>query len=649
MSEVERSQKRGLSAIMFTDMVGYTTITERDENKALRLLEEHRSLLKGIFPKYEGVIVKTIGDAFLVEFASAVEAVNCALETQSEIRRLNEGRGQNEKVTIRVGIHVGDIVHSAGDILGDAVNVASRVEQFAEPGGICVTRQVVDQVRGKVQCQLVSLGTRELKNIRNPVELYRVMSMATSKFENEALDPRRVAILPLTNMSPDPNDKYFADGMTEELISRVSKIGELGVISRTSIMRYRDTTVPLGQIGQELGVGSVLEGSLRKAGNRVRITAQLVDVKSDRHLWSESYDRDLDDIFAIQSDIAQQVADALKVQLLTRERQGIQRKATESVDAYTLYLKGRYYWNERTEEGTKTASRYFEEATKKDPKFALAYVGLADCYNIFSDYGWMRPSEALPKAKSFAMKALEINDKLAEAHASLGLALYNRDWDFDAAEREFKRAIELNPNYATAHQWYGIFLVFMRRDLEAYDRVKRASELDPLSPIISVNLGNVMFQLGRRTEAIELNKKAIEASPNFAPAHFWLSLAYLQSSMLEKAEEEMRKAINLAPETQDWKAILGFIYRVSGRPSDAKRIFEEVISQSKRVYTSPVGMATAYFAVGEDDKAFGWLEKAYSERSPDLLYFAIFWWAEKIRSDPRWLSLERKMGLKRPR
>ncbi len=485
MSESKGAQKRGLGAIMFTDVVGYTSIAEKDEDTALRLLEEHRSMLKGIFPKYEGVIVKTIGDAFLVEFASAVEAVNCALETQREMRRFNEGRGQNEKVMIRIGIHVGDIVHSAGDILGDAVNVAARVEPFAEPGGICVTRQVVDQVRGKVQCELVSLGTRELKNIRNPVELYRVVPTATSKFEKEDLDPRRVAVLPLTNMSPDPNDRYFADGMTEELISRVSKIGELGVISRTSIMRYRDTTVPLGQIGQELGVGSVLEGSLRKAGNRVRITAQLVDVKSDRHLWSESYDRNLDDIFAIQSDIAQQVAEALKVQLLTGERQGIQRKATESVEAYTLYLKGRYYWNERTEEGNKMVSRYFEEATKKDPKFALAYVGLADCYNIFSDYRWMPPGEALPKAKSFALRALEMDDGLAEAHASLGLVLCNHDWDFDAAEREFKRAIELNPSYASAHQWYAIFLVFMRRDLDAYDEIKRASELDPLSPIIA--------------------------------------------------------------------------------------------------------------------------------------------------------------------
>ncbi len=632
---------------MFTDVVGYSTITEKDENLALHLLDEHRGLLQSVFPKFGGDVVKTIGDAFLVEFASAVEAVECAVEVQREMLRFNSTRKPNEKVLLRVGVHVGDIVHTRGDILGDAVNVAARVEPLAEPGGICVTRQVVDQVERKVGYRMVKVGLRELKNIRTPVEVYRIVlpqEMAQPS-ERSVLDRRRIAILPLANLSADPNDRYFTDGMTEELISTVSKIKELSVISRTSIMRYRDTTVPIGQIGQELGVGTVLEGSVRKAGNRLRIAAQLIEVESDRHVWSQSYDRDLTDVFAIQSDIAEQVASALEVQLLTNEKTSIEKKATVNLEAYTLYLKGRYYWNERTEDGNEKARKYFEEAIKRDSKFALAHVGLADYYLILSDYEWMRPSEALPKAKASAVMALDLDDKLAEAHASLGLALCNYDWDFPAAERAFKRAIQLKPSYATAHQWYGVFLVFMRRFDEALERIKHASELDPFSKIISVNLGNMMFSLGHIEEAINHHKRVIEMNPDFSVAHFWLSLEYLQTSRLGEAIEEMRRAIALAPGTQDWKAILGLMYGLSGRVEEAGKILAELVAESQRTYVSPVGIATAHFAVGKNDEAYRWLERAYEERSPDLLYFGMFPWAERFRTDPRWLEIERKMGL----
>jgi len=381
---------------MFTDVVGYSSIAEKDEIRAFKLLGEHRSLLQSVFSKHEGHVVKTMGDGFLVEFASAVEAVNCAVETQKEMGRFNSPRVPSEKLLIRIGIHVGDIIQTQEDVLGDAVNVASRIVPLAEPGGICITRQVVDQIERRVEYQIIKMGTRELKNIQRSVELYKVVVPSEmSRFgERPILDRHRLAILPFANLSPDPDDKYFADGMTEEIISAVSKIGELSVISRTSVMRYRDATVPIGQIGSELSVGSVIEGSVRKAGKRVRISAQLIEVESDRHLWSQSYDRELDDVFTIQSDIAQQVAEALKVKLLSRERQSIGRRATKNLGAYTFYLKGRYKWNERTEEGIKRGVKYFEEAIKRDPKYSLAYVGLADCYTILADYAWMRPSEA---------------------------------------------------------------------------------------------------------------------------------------------------------------------------------------------------------------------------------------------------------------
>src|SRR5438876_2163374 len=391
---------------MFTDLVGYSSMTSLNEGFALKLLEDHRSLLQPIFGKHGGTVVKTVGDGFLVEFPSAVESVNCAVEVQREMQRFNEQRMRNERVLLRIGIHVGDVVHSGGDILGDAVNVAARIQSLAVAGGICITRQVVDQLERKSDYKMTGLGPRELKNIRHPVELYTVeVPKGLTGSEQPALDPRRIAILPLTNLSADPNDKYFADGMTEELISSISRISELSVISRTSVMRYKDTTMPIGDIARELSAGTLLEGSVRKAGNKVRITTQLIDAKNDKHLWAQSYDRDLTDIFAVQVDLAEQVAGALKVKLLSKEKEALEQEPTNSPESYSLYLKGRYLWNERTRESIKKAIRYFEEAIARDPRFAQALVGLADCYLVLMDQSLMDLKEGVPKVRSLLDKA----------------------------------------------------------------------------------------------------------------------------------------------------------------------------------------------------------------------------------------------------
>jgi TolB-like protein/Flp pilus assembly protein TadD len=627
---------------MFTDVVGYSSMAERDENTALRLLEEHRSLLRAIFPKYDGVVVKTIGDAFLVEFASAVEAVNCSLEAQAEMGHFNEKHGQKEKVTIRVGIHVGDIVHSAGDILGDAVNVAARVEPFAEPGGICATRQVVDQVRGKVQCELVSLGTHELKNIRNPMELYRVIPLATSKIEKEALDPRRVAVLPLSNVSPDPNDRYFADGMTEELISTISRIGELSVISRTSVMKYKDTTLSMGQIAKELGAGSILEGSIRKAGNRVRITAQLIQAERDKHLWSQRYDRDLTDVFAIQGDIAEQVADALKVQLLSKERQSIEKKATTSPEAYTLYLKGRYYWNERTDTSVRKAIKYFEEAVKADPNFALAYSGLADAYLILADYSWMDLGEAGERAMRYATRALEIDDALAEAHASLGLALIN-SWDFSSAERELKRAIELRPNYAAAYHWYGILLSHWKKHEDAAAMIRRAKDLDPFSRVLDANLGSSLYYLRKYNQAIEQLDKVIESNPDFAAAYFWKALACAALGRFDDAIEVCKKGLEMDKGSTFGMLVLARYYALAGDDESAVRTLNEAIAE-RRGYVSPAQVAMVKFALGQKDEGFELMQKALETRDPNLLYIRGSHSISGFQSDSRWTEIDKKIG-----
>src|SRR6266571_5899144 len=407
---------------MFTDLVGYTALGQRSESLALSVADDQRRLLRPIFKRYAGREVKTMGDAFLVEFSSALNAVKCACEIQKAAREFNSSLDEERRVHLRVGVHLGDIVESEGDISGDSVNVASRIESLADDGGVCITRQVYDQVQNKFELPLESLGARMLKNVKTPLEVYKiVMPWAQEKTVPATLDKRRIAILPFANISANPADEYFADGMTEELIATMSRIGGLKVIARTSVMGYKGGQKKIGEVAKELEVGSILEGSVRKAGDRLRITVQLIDSLTSEHMWAESYARELKDVFAIQSEISKTVAEELKVQLLSQERAMIERKQTVNPEAYALYLKGRYYWNERTREDIDKAIKYFEHAIRIDPQFAPSYSGLADCYSIITDYFWMAPHRTSKVARDFSVKALELDNDLAEAHASLAL------------------------------------------------------------------------------------------------------------------------------------------------------------------------------------------------------------------------------------
>ena len=629
---------------MFTDVVGYSSMASADERRTLGLLEEHRGAVRPVIRKHGGTEVKTIGDAFLVEFASAVEAVNCAVEMQKVMAQVNGAKSLGDRMQIRIGIHVGDIVHVGGDVLGDAVNVAARVEPLAEPGGICITRQVVDQVERKVGWKLVRLGTRGLKNISHPVELFKVEAHPEGD-QSTALDPRRVAILPFANLSADPNDRYFADGMTEELISTVSSIGELSVISRTSVMRYRDTTTPIGEIGRELSAGTVLEGSVRKAGNKVRVTTQLIDAANDRHLWVQSYDRDVTDIFAIQGDIAGQVAEALRVKLLSKERVAIEKKATENLEAYNLYLKGRYHWNERTEDGVKKAIGFFQQAVGLDAGFALAYSGLADCYSILADRAWLSHGEAGPVSKGYAAKAVELDGELAEAHASLGLALH-QEWDLIGAEKEFKLAIALKPNYATAHHWYSLLLSQAGKFQEAYDAERRALELDPYSSIVRQGVGVALIYLGQLPEAIAQLESLTASDPDFGSAYLWKAWAHWQNGEPDLAVKAADRAVSAGDAGAGGSRMtLAWLYAVTGQRELARKMLDEMLATSG--YKSPTLTAIVRFGLGENDEAFALLEKALQEHENFLVYFREFPWLAEYRADPRWAEIERKMGLRK--
>ncbi len=643
--------ERRLAAIMFTDIVGYSSLSEQNESLALKLLSEHRNLLRPLFLKYNGKEVKTIGDAFLVEFSSTLEAVSCACEIQKLIHLRNSNLPSEQRIELRIGIHLGDVIHELGDVYGDAVNIASRIEPFAQPGGVSISEQVFAQVKNKTESSVISIGKQRLKNIQEPVAIYRIVFPWDEYRERENraaisdLDKHRIAVLPFDNISPDSNDEYFADGMTEELISTISKIRDLKVIARTSVMRYRGADKSIDVIGQELKVGTVLEGSVRKSGEKLRITVQLIDSKSNEHLWAETYDREFKDIFAIQSDISERVAGALKVKILQFERKVIAKRSTGVVEAYALYLKGRYHWNKRTNEGLKNAIKYFNEALAKDPAYALAYSGLADSYALLALFEFISPRDAFPNARANAEQALKLNPDLAEAHISLGLVSFQYDWDWKEAEREFERGVKLNPNYPPAHQFFGDYLKAMGRFEEALVEMRRAQELDPLSVSISTGVGHVLYLSRQYDLAIEQYGKALELDPKFVQAHLWFGRPYLQKGMFVEAISELKKAVDLSSGSTISLAVLGHAYASAGKREEALEIVEKLVERSKQQYIPSYWIAMIYIGLADRENAFVWLERAYQERSSWLVWINVEPRFDTLRVDPRYASLVSKMKL----
>ena len=635
---------------MFTDVVGYTLLGQKNESLSLSLLEDQRKLVRQILDRHNGREVKTIGDAFLIEFPSALDAVRCAYDIQRKARDRNVSMPEERRVHLRIGIHLGDVVESDGDISGDAVNVASRIGPFAENGGISLSRQVYDQVQNKFELPLTSLGAKTLKNVGAPVELYKVaLPWQEERISpSTQLDKKRIAVLPFANISPSPSDEYFSDGMTEELIATLSRIRNLGVIARTSVIRYKGLTKPVVEIGRELNVGTVLEGSVRVAGKKLRITAQLIDAGTEEHLWSETYDRNLEDAFSIQSEIAKRIARALKVRVLQSETLRLEKKATGIPEAYSLYLKGRHSLNTRTEKGLKDAIQKFESSIKRDPKFALAYTGLADAYSILASYSleYVPPKEGFPKAKTAAERALSLDDHLAEAHASLGLVKFYYEWDWNGAEAEFKKALELNPGYAQAHQYYADFVKSFGRFDEALEEMRKALVLDPLSYSINTGIGHVLYLSRQYDLAIDQYRKVVESDPSFVPARLWFGRPYLQKGMFKEAIEQVEEAVKLSHETTVSLATLAQAFAAAGRIADAKKLLDKLLTRGTEQYVPSYWIALVYTSMGNKDEAMKYLERAFLERSSWLVWANVEPRFDSLRSDARFASLLARIGFK---
>jgi TolB-like protein/Tfp pilus assembly protein PilF/predicted Ser/Thr protein kinase len=453
-----------------------------------------------------------------------------------------------------------------------------------------------------------------------------------------------IAVLPFADMSPNRDQEYFCDGIAEELINALVKLEGLRVAARTSAFQFKGREGDVKTIGARLGVETVLEGSVRKSGDRLRITAQLVNVQDGFHLWSEKYDRDLEDIFAIQDEISLAIVDRLRVRLLGEERATLVKRYTADKEAHNLYLKGLYFWNRRLEGGMKKAMEHFRLAVERDPGYALAYVGIADTYSSTGFLGYLPPGEAFPRAREAASRALQIDEALGEAHASLAFINMMFDWDWEAAERGFERAIELNPSYATVHQWYGLYLSLMGRFDEGIVEAERARELDPLSPLVNTLAAASYYFARRYEESRAILKKTLEMYPGFLPANGYIVLAYVAGGMCEEAVSAMRGFEESAVGHAYTLGHLGYAYGACGRSDDALRVLGVLGAMAKERYVSPVHFAPVLLGLGRLDEALELLEKAYLERNPWLLFAKTGPPYEPLASDPRFKDLLRRIG-----
>lgn len=672
---------RRLAAIMFTDMVGYSKLTQLNEALALQLLEEHRALLRPLFARYDGREIETAGDAFFVEYNSAVEAVNCAIEIQKTLHARNGKVEKENNITLRIGLHIGDVVYLDQHVHGDGVNIAARLEPLAVPGGICISEDVARQIRNKISYPVVKAGAEKLKNISMPMDVYCIalpwlqapaahknrtgrkkllawiggsvavlILAATFFFSHDGVmassnTRHRLAVLPLKNISDDVHDEYFADGLTEELISSIGRIGGLSVIARTSTMKYKQTDKDIGQIGRELMVGTVLEGSVRKMQNKARITVQLIDVAKQENLWSQDYDRELSDIFSIQSEIATSIAKELKLRLVESGNRK-DHSITENMEAYQEYLIGKHFLNQRTSESIQTGVQHFERAIAHDPNFTLPYPALAYSYTLIGAAGYGGSNRELTdnSAKKAVNTALKLDSGMAEAYAASGYVKFRLDWDWDGAEADFKKAIELKPAYATAHEWYALYLAVRGRQEEALREIKLAYELDPLSSSVNTGMARIYHFSNELEKALSQIQRTLKIDPSYGEAHFTAGMTYYKMKDYSSAHREMSKAIELSGRRPVMLALLATNYIKQKKPAEARKILkelEEAPVNNDKLYA----IAVIKIAMGDFDDSFEIMEKLVKEKYGVMIYLKVQREYLEFSNHPRFLKILREIGI----
>jgi len=644
------ASSRQLAAIMFADIAGYTAMMQEDEVKALQLKNKLLQKLEKEVNEHNGRILSFRGDGALCCFISSIEAVRAALAVQLDMQN-------DPKVPLRIGMHTGDVIVEDNDVYGDGVNIASRLESFAIPGSIFISAKVYDDIKNQKDIQTISLGKFLLKNVKDEVEIFAVSNTGViipdknnlegkgEKITEEVRKERCVLVLPFINMSNDAEQEYFSDGLTEELISKLSTLNEIRVISRTTSMRYKGSKQDAKTIARESDARYIVEGSVRKYGSNLRITAQFIDAVRDVHLWAETYRGTIDDIFDIQEKVSEKIVQALRIQLTKEEQSMLEKRYTKDTEAYQLYLKGRSLWKKRNTEDLNAALLSFEKALEKDPGYALAWAGLADTYSLLGEYSNISRRILFPKQMAAVNRALEIDNSLGEAHISLAVSLMLNEWDWKNSEKEFRLGIELSPKYATGYHWYGEWLLFNGKTEEAFEKINKAVTLEPLSPGILKDKGIFYYYSKQYNQAISMGMMVLELNENFAPAHRLLSLAYVRMGMFDRAIEANIRWGECTGNKIKTDVALAEIYALSGRNKDAEKIITDVEAGESIGSNDYRGMALVFLALGDTGMAFKWLEKSYLNHEESLCSIGIDTKWEPVRSDPRFKDLLRKIGL----
>lgn len=621
---------------------------QEDEWKAKENRDRHRKVLEESVLKHRGRIVQHYGDGTLSIFGSAIEAAHCAVGIQKVL--LSE-----PKVPVRIGLHVGDVVYEEEGVYGDGVNVASRIESLSVSGGILVSERVFDDIKNHPELPAKSLGKFDLKNVRRPVEVFALtndgLAIPSLQQVRTKIGPsfRSIAVLPFVNMSADAENEYFSDGISEELINALTRVDGLHVTSRTSSFAFKGKQEDIRQIGTQLNVSTVLEGSVRKAGDKVRITAQLINTADGYHVWSEVFDRRLQDIFEVQDEISRKITNRMREKLAGSEvKESLVTCCTRDLEAYNLHLKGLYYWNKRTPEGINKALQCFEDAIRKDPDFALPYAGLAWSYSFLGATGQMPSREVFPKARAAALKGLELDETLAETHVALGLVKMFYDWDWDGAFSSFDRALKLNPGAADVHHSYAMYLWAVGKVQEAVSESELAVQLDPLSLPHRNSLAHAYFFAERYDDAIDQYDKILELDSTFRSALEGKGWVCLEKGEIDKSVELFEEYQELTKDPLKGMAVLGYAYTRAGRLEEARECLEKLKrrEQIDKNVSLSMDFATVYAGLGDSDKVFYYLEKACEQRYGIL--FLIFNPALKhLHTDPRFRNLLEKIGLEK--
>jgi adenylate cyclase len=648
--------KRKIAAILSADVVGYSRLMEEDEVATVRTIESYRKTVSSLIQQHSGRVVDSPGDNLLSEFASVVDAVQCAVEIQHVIKAKNAVLPEARRMEFRIGINLGDVIEEGDRIYGDGINIAARIEGLADPGGICISGSAYEQIASKLALGYESLGEHTLKNISRPIRVYRI-PMEPGAFSLP--DKPAIAVLPFVNMSSDPEQEYFSDGMTEEIITRLSMSPVLFVIARNSTFTYKGKPVKVQQVSRELGVRYVVEGSVRKAGNRVRITAQLIDATTGSHLWAKTYDRELKHIFALQDEIAQQIARSVGEGGLVAEQARVRRIPTENLTAYDSLLRGIGHFLRFTKEANAKAQKMFERAIELDPEYAIAYVLLSAAHGRDYSFGWNRGPRTLEPAYKFARKAISLDDSSSLAHVALA-EVYREKGQFEQAISQAERALSLNPNEADAYIIMGNTLNSVGRSEEAVEAIKKAMHLDPhYAAYYNTALASAYRNLGQYKEAIASLKEALAQNPDFLETyyelainyrmawattqnqdplildrafemaeklvaiddssfngHFELSAVYLYKKQYEKALAEAEKLIALAPEYANCYANLAGVFNSVGRSGEAIEMVEKATQLNPSIpawYLTTLG--TAYALSGRHTEAVEIIKRVF-ERNP---------------------------------